>query len=319
MSAPGWYPDPSGRFEFRWYDGQAWSSAVSRGGVQSTDELGIAPPPARQVMAPMPVVAPVPRPGSSSIDALVEVAPPGRSNTPVLVAVAVGVLAVVVAAVLVFVAAGSDSEQSVAGAPATQEVAITDAPAQDTVAPAAGDGTGAAGDETSRPVEVVGAPLPTLDSSGSDPAVGTPAPVLHGFGFDGTPITIGEAGGGPVLVVFLAHWCPHCNAEIPRLLEWQQSGAMPADLKVVAVATAVSEGAPNFPPRQWLETKGWDWPAMIDQSQGAQSAGVAATAYGASGWPYLVLIGDDGLVKARYAGEMEISDLQALVEASLAG
>ena len=321
MNAPGWYPDPSGRFEFRWFDGSSWTAAVSRGGVQSTDEFGAGPAaPARQGLPPMPAVAPVPRPGSSSIDALVEVIQPRRSNTAVLVGVGLGVLAVGAAAVLVFAAGGSDSEKSTAAAPATQEVSVTiDAPVQETAASVVGVVTGASGDETSRPVEVVGTPLPTLDSSGSDPAVGTRAPVLNGFGFDGTPLTIGEAGDGPVLVVFLAHWCPHCNAEIPRLLEWQQSGAMPADLKLVAVATAVSEGAPNFPPRQWLEAKGWNLPAMIDQSQGAQSAGVAASAYGASGWPYLVLVGDDGLVKARYAGELEVADLQALVEAGLAG
>jgi thiol-disulfide isomerase/thioredoxin len=320
MNAPGWYPDPSGRFEFRWFDGQAWSAAVSRGGVQSTDAVGAGPAvPARQALPSLPHVAPVPRPGSSSIDALVEVIQPRRSNTPVLVGVGLGVLAVGVAAVLVFAAGGSESGQSTAAAPATQAITIsTDATTPETAAPV-GEVSGAPGDETSRPVEVVGEPLPTLDSPASDPALGTPAPVLHGFAFDGSPITIGEAGCGPVLVVFLAHWCPHCNAEIPRLLEWQQSGAMPAGLQVVAIATAVSEGAPNFPPRQWLETKGWNWPVMIDQSQGAQSAGVAATAYGASGWPYLVLVGDDGLVKARYAGEIEVSDLQALVEAGLAG
>ena len=34
-------------------------------------------------------------------------------------------------------------------------------------------------------------------------------------GFDGAPLTIAPTGK-PMLVVFLAHWCPHCNAEIPR-------------------------------------------------------------------------------------------------------
>jgi hypothetical protein len=33
----GWYPDPSGRFEMRYWDGLAWTEHVSRQGQQYTD------------------------------------------------------------------------------------------------------------------------------------------------------------------------------------------------------------------------------------------------------------------------------------------
>jgi hypothetical protein len=33
----GWYPDPSGRFEMRYWDGSAWTEHVSRQGQQFTD------------------------------------------------------------------------------------------------------------------------------------------------------------------------------------------------------------------------------------------------------------------------------------------
>jgi hypothetical protein len=33
----GWYPDPSGRFEMRYWDGGAWTEHVARGGQQFTD------------------------------------------------------------------------------------------------------------------------------------------------------------------------------------------------------------------------------------------------------------------------------------------
>ncbi len=33
----GWYPDPSGRFEMRYWDGTAWTEHVSRAGQQFTD------------------------------------------------------------------------------------------------------------------------------------------------------------------------------------------------------------------------------------------------------------------------------------------
>ena len=33
----GWYPDPSGRFELRYWNGTAWTEHVARGGQQYTD------------------------------------------------------------------------------------------------------------------------------------------------------------------------------------------------------------------------------------------------------------------------------------------
>lgn len=46
MSGPGqgsWQPDPEGRFEYRWFDGQRWTDQVSHQGQISTAPLG--PPP----------------------------------------------------------------------------------------------------------------------------------------------------------------------------------------------------------------------------------------------------------------------------------
>ena len=37
--APAWHPDPTGRYELRWWDGQRWTEAVLRGGVNSADPL----------------------------------------------------------------------------------------------------------------------------------------------------------------------------------------------------------------------------------------------------------------------------------------
>ncbi|HEU5149854.1 MAG TPA: phospholipid scramblase-related protein [Iamia sp.] len=36
-AAPGWYPDPYGRAEQRWFDGHIWTPNVVRGGVQATE------------------------------------------------------------------------------------------------------------------------------------------------------------------------------------------------------------------------------------------------------------------------------------------
>ena len=77
-----------------------------------------------------------------------------------------------------------------------------------------------------------------------------------GKDYDGNPVTITPGEDGPLMLVFLAHWCPHCNAEIPVLQEWEASGAIPEDLSIVGVSTAVVRDRPNYPPgrvadRRW--------------------------------------------------------------------
>jgi thiol-disulfide isomerase/thioredoxin len=313
MTAPGWYPDPTGRFEQRWFDGTNWSPSVSRAGQQFTDD-----PAAPAPVPTQPGFGPPPGFGSTPISDLIAPAPgPQVSDRKVGFIVAAVFAAVAIVAVgVVLVVRSSDSTDSVVRQPVSSGSPADNggtAPAS-TSAPTS---SVAVIDETSRPVTVVGDPLPIFDYE-PDPAVGTLAPVLQGFDFDGNPITIDAAADGPYMVVFLAHWCPHCNREIPRLLEWQAQGGVPAGLKVIAVATAVASDAPNYPPKEWLAAKDWTWPAMIDESTGPGMAGVAAEAYGASGWPYFVIVGADGNVKLRASGEIEIDDLQTMVEEALA-
>lgn len=168
-----------------------------------------------------------------------------------------------------------------------------------------------------QPVTYTGTALPALEESvpaaGTDPAVGTVAPVLKGFGFNGMEMTI-KASGKPVLLVFLAHWCPHCNAEIPRLIEWKASGDLPETVQVIGVTTGSRDDQVNWPPSEWIVNMQWPWPVMADSE--TQDA---ALAMGVSGYPGLVLIGGDGKVLARRSGEASISELNDWLAAALPG
>jgi uncharacterized protein (AIM24 family) len=56
VTGPGqgsWQPDPEGRFEYRWFDGQRWTDQVSHQGQISTAPLG---PPPQAAQAPGPQV-----------------------------------------------------------------------------------------------------------------------------------------------------------------------------------------------------------------------------------------------------------------------
>ena len=116
-----------------------------------------------------------------------------------------------------------------------------------------GDGTATADVPAFGPVVVEGTPLPTL-GDGTDLAIGTTAPTAEGLGPDDEPTTIGRPGE-PTLLVFLAHWCPHCQAELPRLVELMGAGSLDG-VRMVAVLTGTDPNAPNFPPVAWLEREG---------------------------------------------------------------
>jgi thiol-disulfide isomerase/thioredoxin len=162
------------------------------------------------------------------------------------------------------------------------------------------------------PVAVSGTPLPAFDSPAQDPAVGTIPPVLNGQDFTGHAVTV-DPTKGPLMLVFLAHWCPHCNAEVPRLIQWKASGEVPADLNVIGITTAVQPNAAHYPPSTWIKQIGWPWPVMGDDATSD-----AAQAYGLTSFPYFVVVGADGKVKLRFAGEIEIDDLTKLVDQALA-
>ena len=168
--------------------------------------------------------------------------------------------------------------------------------------------------EQSRTVTVTGDKLVSLENANTDPAVGVLAPTLAGQSFDGTSVSIEPGDGQPYMVVFLAHWCPHCNAEIPRLVEWFESGRVPKNLRVVGVSTAVSAERPNYPPSEWITKTKWPWQTMADSADLT-----AASAYGVSGFPFFVIVGADGEVKVRRSGEVDIQTLEQIVETALAG
>ena len=159
-------------------------------------------------------------------------------------------------------------------------------------------------------VTVTGDVLPAFDSAVKpDPAVGMLAPVLSGKGFTGNVVTT-ESTGTPTLVVFLAHWCPHCQREVPLLVEWEKSGNMPTSIDIVAVATGTDSANPNFPPSEWLARENFPatWPVMADSADK-----VGGDAFGLSGYPYFVLIGGDGKVLWRASGEVTMEELTATI------
>ena len=169
--------------------------------------------------------------------------------------------------------------------------------------------------EANQPVVVTGDPLPGLDSVVDvDPAIGTAMPVVNGASFDGRPVTVGGPTDGPTMYVFLAHWCPHCNDEIPELIDLKNSDGIPEGVNVVAISTAVDETAPNYPPSDWLVKKNWpsQWPVMADSADS-----MSFVVNGGGGFPYLLIADADGNVLDRASGTKSAEELATWLKDTL--
>jgi cytochrome c biogenesis protein CcmG/thiol:disulfide interchange protein DsbE len=214
-----------------------------------------------------------------------------RSRTPLLIAIVIAVVAV--AAIAAVVLSRGDDDGEAGGAPAA-----TGAPGS--------------GDEAYGTVSVEGDALPPGEGS-DDPAAGSEVPAISGTDYAGTPTAVTPGDDGPLMIVVMAHWCPHCNREVPLLLDWKASGDVPEDLRVVGVSTAADDERPNYPPAEWLQGLGWDWPVIADDQEQT-----AAVALGTTGYPYLVFVDASGAVVARVSGELPIEAVQQLADLTVA-
>ena len=192
-------------------------------------------------------------------------------SNPLLKWLVVGVLALVVVAVGVAFLAGRDAEQR----------------AQNSDAPEVSD------------VSIEGAPLPPFDGQEPDPAMERMAPAFAATTFDGVEVSVLPGDGTAKVIGFFAHWCPHCQRELPRLVDWLAVNELPAGVEVIAVSTAVDSSRGNYPPSAWFAEE--QWPAVAVRDSESSEIG---DAYGLGGFPYMVGVDADGRVVARVSGEL---------------
>lgn len=233
-----------------------------------------------------------------------------RESSRTLLYVLVGVVVAVVLAVglvAVFLAGDDDDDAIDGGADVTAD-------ADDD---GSGDGSGLPPElvDVLGQITIEGDALPPL-GEGDDPAIGVRPPTLVGEDVSGAEVTISPDEDGPVMLVFLAHWCPACNAEVPHLVELAADGRLPDELEVYGVLTGMAPDRPNFPPAPWLESFGWPFSAVADGVDLDRQVWVAADAYGLTSYPYVV-VWDDGVVVDRWGGGLGADALAARIAAAL--
>lgn len=180
--------------------------------------------------------------------------------------------------------------------------------------------SGAGSDDDSvafRDVTVEGGNLPVFAGDpASDVAPGMTAPTVTGEDFDGSTVTIGTDGRSKV-IVFLAHWCPHCQAEVPRVVDWLDAGNKPDNVDFYAISTLSQRLRGNWPPSDWLAGEGWDVPTIQDNASNSASA-----AFGMAGTPFWVVLDGDNQVVFRISGEITargMDPVDAIFQTAAAG
>jgi thiol-disulfide isomerase/thioredoxin len=156
--------------------------------------------------------------------------------------------------------------------------------------------------------EIIGPALPDL--SQPDTAVGLRIPDISAQTFAGDRLRISADDGTARLYGFFAHWCPHCQAELPRTTAWLETNDLPDGVEVVAVSTAVESTAGNFPPSEWFAREAWPAVVVVDDAAGSLASG-----FGLTGFPYWVAADSNGKVVARVSGELSIEQFEMLVDA----
>lgn len=156
-----------------------------------------------------------------------------------------------------------------------------------------GDAVSAAGS-----VSIDRAPGPPL-------AVGEAVPtwVAPSLGGDGD-VRWSDAVGRPTVLSVWAPWCPHCQAELPRLDAALQ--AYP-QIELVTVATSIGD-RPGPTPQEYLDDVGSSFQVGVDDAADTLMRGL-----GVASFPTTYYVGSDGTVMDVTTGEVDPEQLEQIL------
>ena len=156
-------------------------------------------------------------------------------------------------------------------------------------------------------INVVGDSLPQYAGENDDNvALGLAAPTFSAPDQNSEIFQL-EKNGNSKALLFLAHWCPHCQREVPIVQRFIDSNGVPPGIDVIAVATSIDRGRDNYPPQEWLQREGWSETQIYDLDR------EIGEAYGLNAFPYWVFLDKDLNVLARRTGNLPEDMVGALL------
>jgi thiol-disulfide isomerase/thioredoxin len=143
----------------------------------------------------------------------------------------------------------------------------------------------------------------------SGPQVGSPAPDFHLTTLEGKPVALADYRGKTVVLNDWATWCPPCREEAPDLIAAAKKFGAKGD--VVFLGVDSSESAPIV--RAFLAAKPMGYAQSIDRDHAFSKA------YDVRVYPTTFVISPDGVLRARFAGNISPRVLAGFVSDARAG
>jgi len=236
------------------------------------------------------------------------------SSRGLLMAIAVGIVVVLAVQVFTLVSSSRTDEQIAAlderiASVGSDVVTIQDSVAaldgkveelstSALVAPAASGASAA-----DAPAEPAGV-LPPFEQGQPDAALGVVLGEVTGTEYyTGEEMTFDPSDGVSRAWLIWAHWCPHCQREMPAVTDWygENADAYP-NVELVSITSAIdpSRGNPFEPYLDELQTP---FPVLVDDDSRL------ADQFGLNAFPFWVFTSPDGTTVLRVAGYLEIDQV----------
>jgi cytochrome c biogenesis protein CcmG, thiol:disulfide interchange protein DsbE len=131
---------------------------------------------------------------------------------------------------------------------------------------------------------------------------GDTAPAFTLKSLDGTPVSLADFKGHPVLINFWGTWCPPCRDEIPMVVA--AFGAHHGAGLVVLAVNGRDQETSTRAVRKFVAEFQMSFPVLLDEK------GRVRKLYGLRGLPTTVFVGADGVVRAVSIGPLTAAALQ---------
>lgn len=140
----------------------------------------------------------------------------------------------------------------------------------------------------------------------ASPLIGRPAPSVRSTTLDGEPFDLARRKGSWVVVNFFQSECAPCKAEHADLLKFvEQQATFEGGAEFYSIVQPPNSDADI---RKFFAERGGDWPVIHDDD------GAINVAFGVSQVPETFIIDPSGIVRVRWAGQIDAITLSQLVQ-----
>jgi len=236
-----------------------------------------------------------------------------------LIAIAVGIAAVLALQVFVLISTSQTDEQIAALDDQVDDVAfdvsevrrsvvdvdrkVDELSATVPITPAASGASAAA------VPNVPAGTLPPFEQGQPDAALGVALGEVAGPEYySEADVAIDPADGTIRAWMVWAHWCPYCQQELPALTDWYAANADNyPNVELLSVTTSIDPARGN-PLEPYLDDLQLSFPAIVDADLSL------AEQFGASAFPFWVFTAPDGTTLLRVAGLLEVDQVAEIFD-----